>query len=95
MDSAASCEKCTRYSGASPLRRASSTVPSSGISTYSYDSGTGRGASATTSPSIPVRALSDAAMFDTSPNVALMSRNCVFGSVSSGTCHAQPRSASP
>ena len=29
-----------------------------------------------------------------SPNVALMSRNCACGSVSNGTCQAQPRSGS-
>ena len=28
-------------------------------------------------------------------NVALISKNCVFGNVSSGTCQAQPRSESP
>ena len=35
VDSAASCEKCTMYSGASPRRSASSTVPSRAVSTYS------------------------------------------------------------
>ena len=66
--------------------------PRAASSTYSYASGTGRGASAITSTWTPVRSPSDSAIAPTSPNVALISRNCVFGSVSSGTCHAHPRS---
>lgn len=76
------------------MRSASSTVPSSEVSEYSKASGTGRGASSITSTAVPVIFSSLSAMGETSPNVALISRNCVWGRVSSGTCQAHPRSAS-
>ena len=44
---------------------------------------------------VSFRSESLSAMASTLPSVALISRNWVCGSVSSGTCHAQPRSGSP
>lgn len=57
--------------------------------------GTGRGASAMISTSVSVMSSSLSAIASTLPSVALINRNCVSGSVSSGTCQAQPRSGSP
>ncbi|CPU65382.1 Uncharacterised protein [Mycobacteroides abscessus] len=42
----------------------------------------------------PVRSSSSSTNRVVSPSVADMSRNWVFGSSSSGTCHAQPRCGS-
>ena len=44
--------------------------------------------------SLPVWRSSSPAIWSTSPSVALISKNCTFGSASSGTCQAQPRSES-
>lgn len=79
----------------SPLPNANSTVFSNGSSVYSYVNGTGRGASAMISTSVSVMSSSLSAIASTLPSVALINRNCVSGSVSSGTCQAQPRSGSP
>ena len=47
------------------------------------------------STSVSVMSSNLSAIASTLPNVALISKNCVFGNVSSGTCQAQPRSESP
>ncbi len=57
-------------------------------------SGTGRTASSTTAVSRPVRRVRSSTNGVTSPSVADISRNWVWGSSSSGTCQAQPRSDS-
>ena len=80
--------------GASPSRKASSTVPSKAVSVYSKLSGTGRGALAMTSTVRPLRSSTCAAMALVSPSVALMSKKPVLVSSSKGTCQAQPRSTS-
>ena len=92
---AAACVKCTTYAGAWPVVTSSSTVSSSGSSDQLKLSGTGRSASATTAVSRPVRADRSAAISEMSPSVADISTNWAWGSSSSGTCQAQPRSGSP
>ena len=66
----------------------------SGVSRYSYSSGTGLLTERTTTTSRVVMARKEASILVVSPSVADISRNCVRGSESSGTCHATPRSLS-
>ena len=61
---------------------------------YSYSSGTGRVALRMAAVVRPVRSLSSISNRRVSPSVADMSTNWACGSVSSGTCQAQPRSGS-
>ncbi|CAM5409257.1 hypothetical protein SNARM312S_08378 [Streptomyces narbonensis] len=65
-----------------------------GVSSYSYDSGTGRVAERTTEVGRPVRRVRSFSNIDTSPSVADIRTNCACGSSRIGICQAQPRSAS-
>ncbi len=91
---AAACEKCTMYTGAWFECTSSDTVSWIGVIAYRNVSGTGRCAEVTTAVDRPVRRVRSFSKKVTSPSVADMRRNCAFGSSSSGTCHAQPRSGS-
>ena len=66
----------------------------SGVSWYSKSSGTGRTAEVTFATATPVARSRRSAIGVMSPRVADMRRKRVFVSVMSGTCQAQPRSAS-
>jgi len=80
--------------GAFCSRTSSRTCSCSGVVDHSNSRGTGRSASSTTFVGRPVNSLNCAAISETSPNVALISRNCACGSSRRGTCQAQPRSGS-
>ena len=66
----------------------------SGSTPYSKRRGTGRSAERTVVVSRPVRRFSSSAKRSVGPNVADISTNWHCGSVSSGTCQAQPRCGS-
>ena len=65
-----------------------------GVVTYEKCSGTGRSVELTSAVGRPVRRVRSVRKKLTSPSVADISRNCAWGSSSSGTCQAQPRSGS-
>ena len=86
--------KCTTYTGTRSVSSSVSIVSCRAVRRYSYSSGTGRVALRIAAVVRPVRSLSSSSNRRVSPSVADISRNCAWGSVSSGTCHAQPRSGS-
>ncbi len=86
--------KLTTYTGARPPVTRSYTVSWSGVSRHSNSSGTGLVVELTTAASTPVASSRRRAIPDMSPSVADISRKRACGSVTSGTCQAQPRSRS-
>jgi len=80
--------------GALPVRTSASSASWIGDVLYTHRSGTGRSARHTSATSAPVRRRRSSAIADVSPSVADMSRKRVCFMVSSGTCHAVPRSES-
>ena len=86
--------KCTTYTGTRSISSRVSMVSCSAVLRYSYSSGTGRVALRMAAVVRPVRSLSSTSNRRVSPSVADMSTNWACGSVSSGTCQAQPRSGS-
>ena len=71
-----------------------SRVFASGSSEYSCASGTGRSVEVTATVGRPVSRVSSSSKNVVSPSVADIRRKRACGSVSSGTCHATPRSRS-
>ncbi len=91
---AAFCVKCTTYTGARPPRTMSARTSCSGFVEYVISSGTGRVTPRTSATVRFVRSARSARIAVVSPSVADSRRNVAFGKVSSGICHAIPRSRS-
>ena len=86
--------KCTTYTDAAVgLEQRVDGLVERGVAVLVVE-GTGRVALRTAAVVRPVCALSSLSNRRVSPSVADISTNCAWGSVSSGTCQAQPRSGS-
>ena len=86
---------CTTYTGLRPSLTASSTLSDTEVMRHWWYSGVGRSTDVTSTTARPDRCSRSVAMAVMSPSVADASSIWQPVSSSNGTCHAQPRSASP